>query len=151
MVVLMAGYDIHYQPVPAEQVSGLKCYEFGFKSALKVSGMQALVNRWGRIFMTPKGSDLLEPTSGTGMASLIEYNITSLTTEVIDAVALAISETNDQVKEQDITGFYSEQERLQNAYLVTFTQVQSGFEVWIHIDNAAGQSLEAPLATLETR
>jgi hypothetical protein len=53
--------DIHFQPVPASEVTGNKVFTFGFVSALKVSGLQALVNRWVKTFMTPLGSDPLHP------------------------------------------------------------------------------------------
>ena len=46
----MAKYDIHFQPVPAAETSGYKCFEFGFQAALKVTGFQALVNRWVKTF-----------------------------------------------------------------------------------------------------
>jgi phage baseplate assembly protein W len=144
-------YDIHYQPVPEGEVYGTKCFEFGYQSALKTRGLQALVNRWARIFLTPRGSDLLEPTSGTAIAGLIGNNISRLTTEVKDAVAIAIDETNAQVRSQDVEGFYPEDERLQNAYLVAYEPATSGFNIWVHIANVLGDSLEVPLTQLSMR
>ena len=142
------AYDIHFQPVPASEAQGYKCFEFGFTAALKVQGLQALVNRWAKTLMTPRGSDPLYPEEGTGFGLLVGANISRVTTDVRDMVTIAIEEANEQVREQDLEGFYSDSERLQNGELLDFIESDDGFQVWVKITNVAGESLEIQLATL---
>lgn len=144
----MAGYDIHFQPVPSDQVSGFKCFEFGFKAALKVTGFQALINRWVKTFMTPKGSDPLYPSEGTAFGNLVGASVSKITNDLRDAVCMAIEDANEQVRIQDVEGFMSDTERLGNATLLNFVQSASGIEVWVLIKNAAGESLAVNTATL---
>lgn len=147
----MGEFDIHFQPVPAEEATGFKCFEFGFQSALKVKGPQSLVNRWVKTLMTPLGSDPIEPTAGTTFGNLIGFNITSVSADMRDLMVMAIEDASDQVREQDLQGFFPDNERLQSAELMDFIEVPAGFEVWVLIKNVAGDALPVPLVTLATR
>ncbi len=147
----MSGYDIHFQPVPEGEAFGYRCFEFGFKAALKVKGPQALVNRWVKTLMTPLGSDPLRPEYGTTFSNLLAANISSMNTDMRDLVVIAVEEANEQVKEQDLRGYFSDDERLQSAELMDFLEVPAGFQVWVRIKNVAGVALSVPLVTLSTR
>jgi len=142
---------MHFQPVPASNVFGFKCFEFGYQAAIKVKGPQALVNRWVKTLMTPLGSDLLYPKYGTAFGGMIGANITGMTEDSQDLIGMAIEDANEQVREQDIAGFFPEDERLQNAELMQFAPAAAGFEVWVLIKNVAGDELQVPLVTLTTR
>lgn len=146
----MAGYDIHFQPVPASEVQGFKTFEFGYRAALKVKGPQALVNRWVKTLMTPKGSDPLRATSGTAFGNLPGSNISEVTTDLNDVVNLAIQDANEQVMEQDIQGLYPDNERLLNAELLDFipNATGDGFDVWVRITNVAGEQVTFRLVTV---
>ena len=139
----MAGYDIHFQPVPASEVFGFKTFEFGYKAALKVKGPQALVNRWVKTLMTPRGSDPLYTSEGTAFWNLPGSNITDVSNDLSDAVNLSIQDANDQVHQQDIAGLFPDNERLLNAELLNFQPNSSGdgFDVWVRIRNVAGESI----------
>jgi len=137
----MAGYDIHIQPVPAGEVRGFKCFEFGFEAALKVKGPQALINRWVRTLMTPLGSDPLYPKEGTAFGRLIGANITEVTTDIQDLVSLAVEDANTQVRQQDIEGLYPDNERLLSAEIIDYVGAPDGFEVWVRIKNMAEQEV----------
>ena len=147
----MSGYDIHFQPVPAGSVHGVKCFEFGFEAALKVKGPQSLVNRWAKTLMTPLGSDPLAPSEGTTFSSLLSANVGSISVNLQDLVAIAFDEASAQVKEQDVAGFFPDDEKLQSAELMQFEEYADGFVVWVLIKNVAGDALQVPLATLATR
>lgn len=147
----MSGYDIHFQPVPAAEVRGYKCFEFGYKAALKVKGPQALVNRWVKTLMTPLGSDPLAPSEGTSFGGLIGGNIGSVSVNLQDLISIAFQEANAQVKAQDIEGYFPDSERLQSAELMDFAEAADGIVVWVLIKNVAGDALQVPLATLTTR
>jgi len=147
----MGGYDIHFQPVPAEETSGYKCFEFGYQAALKVKGPQALVNRWIKTLMTPLGSDPLYPTEGTSFGGLIGGNIGKASVNLQDLIAIAFQEASSQVRAQDIEGYFPDNERLQSAELMDFAESVDGIVVWVLIKNVAGDALQVPLATLATR
>lgn len=144
----MAGYDIHFQPVPADQVHGFKCFEFGFEAALKVSGPQALINRWAKTLMTPRGSDPLYPSRGTAFGRLIGANLTEVTTDIQDLVNIAVEDANEQVRDQDIQGLYPDNERLLSAEIIDFIAGVQGFDVWVRIKNMAEEVVTFRLVTV---
>lgn len=146
--------DIHFQPVPVSDVSGTKVFTFGFKSALKVEGLQALVNRWVKTFMTPRGSDPLDSAAGTDFGNLIGTNIPKSTKgSLIDIVAMAIDDASEQVQKQDTAARYGETESLDRANLLRFASTSSGdgFEVWVEIKNQAGEVLVTRLFDMANR
>ena len=143
-------YDIYFQPVPPERVSGFKCVEFGFTAALKVTGFRSLITRWLKTLLTPIGSDPLYPEEGTEVGNLIGANISQLSTEIQDSVALGVIQANEQVKAQDLEGLYDDDERLQSAEIDRYVEAPAGFEVWIAIENMAGTRLSIPAITLGT-
>ena len=144
----MSGYDIHFQPVPASETRGYKCFEFGYQAAMKVKGPQALVNRWAKTLLTPLGSDPLYPEEGTNFGGLVGGNIRGTSINIEDLVAIAFQEASDQVQEQDLEGQYPEDEQLQSAELLDFEESADGFVVWVLIKNVAGDELTLPLATI---
>jgi hypothetical protein len=137
----MAQYDIHFQPVPEDEVTGKQCFEFGYAAALKVDGFQSLINRWAKTLMTPRGSDPLDREAGTNFSNMIGGNVSRVTTGIRDLVGAAIEDANEQVRQQDSEGFRSDTEKLQGAELADFREVQAGFEVWVWITNVAGTRL----------
>lgn len=145
-------YDIHVQPVPADQVVGYYAFSFGFTAALKVQGLQSLVNRWVRTFMTPKGSDLMDSNAGSEFAALIGNNIPSASTELVDILSFSLDDVNDQVRQQDLEGEYSSDEQLGVAELIRFNiPSPDAVEMWISISNLDEDSLVVRLADLTTR
>jgi len=146
--------DIHFQPVvPASAIKGTKVFTFGFTASLKVTGLQSLVNRWVKTFMTPVGSDPLHPEFGTEFGNLIGANIAGHASALLDVVAIAVDEVNEQVQEQDRKGFRAPDESLDDAQLTRFVPSESGdgFDVWVEITNKEGTTLQVRLAELATR
>jgi len=145
------AYDIHFQPLPPSDVRGYKVFTFGFRAALKVQGPQALVNRWVKTFMTPKGSDPLYNNEGTNFAEMIGANITRITEELKDVAFLSIVDANEQVKKQDIEGLFSDDSRLMSATLLDFVQTEDGIELWVEIKTMSGDVLPVRLIDLANR
>jgi len=141
-------YDIYFQPVAEGEVRSFKCFEFGYASALKVRGPQALVNRWVKVFMTPKGSDPLYPAEGTAFGNLPGSNITRISDDLQDMVSIAMDDASNQVREQDVAGLYDADEQLQSAELLRFETVADGIAVWIIIKNMAEESLAVQAAVI---
>ena len=144
-------WDIHFQPVPADDVRGFRAFTFGFRAALKVRGFQALINRWLKTFFTPKGTDLWDPNMGTVLAAQVGGNVGSLE----DAKGLAIravEDCNEQVRNQDVEGEYPLDESLSNAVISEMKPVgRSGLELWVIISNLAGERIQVRLTELATR
>jgi len=146
-------YDIHFQPVASGEATGSRIFTFGFRASLKVSGPQALVNRWVKTLMTPKGSNPLDKSEGTAFGRLAGSNISMRSRDIDDVLLLAIEDANDQVRQQDLIGMFPTNERLSNAtLLVDQTRTwEDGFEVWVRIVNQAGQVLPTRLMDLADR
>lgn len=146
------AYDIHIQPVPSDQVVGFHTFSFGFTAALKVQGLQSLVNRWARLFMTPKGSDITDFNAGTEYAALIGGNIPRGSNELIDIISVSVEDTNEQVKQQDLDDEYASDEQLETAELTRFNRpTADSVEIWVTIKNVEQSALTVRLADLTTR
>jgi hypothetical protein len=145
--------DIHFQPTAVSETYSNKVFTFGFTSALKVQGLQFLVNRWVKTFMTPVGSDPLSPESGTSFAALIGVNINQNNPDIEDAVVLAIDDTNEQLAEQENISSYSAEESLGYAKLVTlrYDPASSSVNIWIELSNKLNQTITLKLVDLADR
>lgn len=137
-------YDIHIQPVPS---SGTKCFGFAYSSAIKIRGPQALVNRWARTLLTPLGSDLLEPKSGTPLGNLIGANLSN-SSDVSDIIQMAVFDANEQVQAQDSAGSYPEDECLASASVERLVTTADGLDVWIRLDTVSGDVVQFKAVTL---
>jgi hypothetical protein len=145
--------DIHFQPVNPDAMLGNKVFTFGFVSALKVSGIQMLVNRWFKTFFTPLGSDVLYPSSGTVFANLLGVNINLNNPAIEDAVIMAIDSTNSQLQEQDDSGAYPDSESLGYAKLmnIAYDTRTSSVSIWVEMSNKQGEQLTVKLMELSDR
>lgn len=141
-------YDIHFQGVPADRASGTRCFEFGFQAPLKMAGFQALINRFAKTLMTPRGSDLLNKDYGTNFSSLIGANMTGDPSLITDIVEMAVADASDQVKRQDAIGMFDAQEQLVSAEILGYEQQNEGYAVWVKLKNVAGDSAEFAVATI---
>ena len=147
------AYDIHFQPVPAGEVQSSRVFTFGFKASLKVAGPQALVNRWVKTFMTPKGSNPLDKEEGTAFGRLVGSNANIYQNGIEDIVLLSIEDANDQVRRQDLDGLFPSNERLSNATLLQKQTefYEDGVELWVRIVNSEGEVLPVRLIELADR
>ena len=148
----MAKTDIHFQPVRPEDVHGYRTFTFGYEMSVKVDGPQALVNRWVKTFVTPKGTDATDLDYGTAFGNLFGSNISSLS-DLKDAVFLALTDANEQVHQQDISGLYPQNERLRDAVLmdIRMNKNEGLLETWIQITNMAGERMVVRLPEGGTR
>jgi hypothetical protein len=149
----MPRYDIHFQPVmPTEAAYGYKIFTFGFTAPLSIRGPQALVNRWAKTFMTPKGSDPLHSSYGTEFGNLPGSNVTDFSM-LQDIVVMAIDDANDQVRAQEAKNRVDPDESLDTATLgwITPEAGGDGFQVGILISNLAGVALPLKLTLAATR
>ena len=139
------AYDIHYQIVSIDQqrIAG-RWFSFAFERALRVDGFQKLINRWLKHLFTPKGTDFFNRTLGTNFTNLIGANIASIR-DATDAMTLFVDETNAQIRLQDRNNpSLADEEKLRSATLtdLVVNETGDGFDVFILIENVAGQELQ---------
>lgn len=142
---MASKYDVHFQLLPGLQQTSGKLFSFGYKAAIGVAGPQKLINRWMKVFLTPKGSDPFDRNSGTGFSALLGSNITNRR-DVVDAIVLALEDCNAQIRAMDRRSMPPEDERLKAAVLTSVEDAgNSGFEIYISVSNAAGLTVAVPL------
>ena len=148
----MSKYDVHFQPTQPGYNQGQKVFTFGFTAALKVTGFQSLVNRWLKIFFTPRGSDPLDLTSGTSFANMVGGNYSGYA-ELQSELIMSIEDTNDQIRQQDLRRMGPADEQLQAASIqrLSLSEAGSHVEVWVRIQYLAGTTLVVHLMDLATR
>lgn len=142
--------DIHIQlRDPSRQtVRGL--FTFGPSGPIAVEGMQKLVNRWLKVFLTPRGSHPWRRSEGTEFYQLLGGSVESLRgSEAL--VIEAIDDANEQVSSQDRAEITRPAtERLQSAALLRFVEVPpDGIEFWVELRAVSGDvaRLVFPYAT----
>lgn len=141
-------YDTYIEPVPREeQARPLDVYRYGMRRHLAIKGLQALITRWSKAFLTEKGSDPTDPEYGAYIASLIGGNISSREA-LRDIVALSVSEaTNDLQRYEREYPPQSDAERLDTATLerVVIDESAPGVEIYVLIENVLGDQQRVAL------
>ena len=136
----MARYDLHIHIIdPSEQTFG-ETMTFDLLSPILVDGLQALVNRWTKTFLTPKGSDPIDLARGTEFPFLIGSNIDE--TQSLQALLTEyVLDATEQVKASDRrTVGLPNTERLRDATIIQYTQIDpTRSEFWVEVTNAAYQ------------
>lgn len=142
----MAKYDIHVEGVPPDEVVAQRCFTFGnYRRVLAVQGVQKMVNRFARCFMTPVGSDLSDATYGTTLAALFLGNISA--DDLSNVAAQAVADSEQKIREYDSQNGAPDSERLASA---TIDDIQvdpsgAGVTVIVTLKNAAGTSVQTAI------
>ena len=138
----MPTYDLYIEPAPiVEQQYGQGLLTIAFPRAVGVRGPYKLVVQWVKRFMTPKGSDPIEPNSGTEFPLLIGANLEDIE-DARDVVLLAVEDCNQQVMQAQGKYTLDDDEILSTAALTKFEAVGvDGFSAWVDIQNVVGQSI----------
>lgn len=131
--------DIHIQLRDPSQQTVRGLFTFGPSGPIAIEGMQKLVNRWLKVFLTPRGSHPWRRSEGTEFYQLIGGNVESLRgSEAL--VIEAIDDANEQVVSQDrAEPTRPATERLQSAALLRFVEVPpAGIEFWVEFHALSG-------------
>jgi hypothetical protein len=137
----MPTYDIYLQGKTEEHLTGFASLTFGFTRTVAVRGPYKLAVQWLKRFLTQKGSDPLRPDDGTNFPSLIGSNISSMA-DIRDVLLLAIQDCNEQIFNLQSQAPPDLDEQLLNATLDRFeTNTADGFDAWVALSNAAGQTM----------
>lgn len=138
----MARYDLHLQPLaPSVQRARRRPIGFGYTPALAVSGFQAMMDQWMRIFLTAKGSDPCDRNMGTGAADLIGSTVSPENS--LEILRSCMEDCSAQVRRFQATQLRKPAtELLENAEMVRAeaSAAGPGVAVWIRITNRAGTS-----------
>lgn len=138
----MPRYDLHIQLVdPSEQTFGAN-FSFGVANPILVTGFQALVNRWMKIFMTPKGSHPVRRTEGTEFPYLFGSNVVDIPS-LEACVSEYLDDASAQVQAVDkASPNLPAEQRLRAATLIQFNAIgPTQIEFWVEITNQAGQRM----------
>jgi len=134
--------DLHIQLIdPTEQRYGAN-FTFGFKSPIRVDGLQKLANQWLKLFLTPKGTHPWRRLEGTNFAYLVGGNV-----DDVDAIQTSVLEYIEDATTQlkAIQGrqlALPDTERLLTVNLLQFTQVETlSFDIWVRVVNVARSTL----------
>ena len=139
----MPRYDLHVQLIdPSQQTTGSN-FSFGLAAPILVTGFQSLVNRWMKVFMTPKGSHPVRRLEGTEFAYLLGSNITDVAS-LRATVSDYIDDATQQVQVVDrASPNLPASQRLRSAALTQFNVVgTSSIEFWVELVNQSGQRLQ---------
>jgi hypothetical protein len=134
--------DLHFQLIDPTNQRRKAVFTFGFANPIYVSGPQALVNRWLKVFMTPKGTHPWRHDEGTEFPALIGANFSTFDQLQVDVLD-AIEDATAQVKAQDQkVPARRGNERLLSASLLRFVEVSpTEAEFWVEIQNVAGERI----------
>jgi hypothetical protein len=139
----MAIYDIHIQLLDPESQTYGANLGFGLDKPILVTGFQALINRWLKVFMTPKGSHPIRRLEGTEFPYLIGSNISdpgALQATINEYIDDAIN----QVQATDrASPWLRNDQRLRDVTMIQFNVISvTEIEFWVEIINQAGQRLK---------
>lgn len=138
----MPTYDLHLQPLaPAVQRALRRPVGFGYVPAIAVSGFQALMDQWMRVFLTAKGSDPCDLNLGTGFVDLIGSTVSP--ENAIEIVRGCVDDCNAQIRSMQARKRRKSADEMLEDARVTRTEVIAsgpGIEVWVRITNRAGSS-----------
>ena len=147
-------FDLYIRPLTPEEVgSGGSGFYFttGFAHTIAVKGFPKLLCQWMRIFMTPKGSDPIEPTLGTEFSKLIGSNV-GVIEDLRDVVMLAVQDCNTQLSYMQRGRVQAADETLLSASLVGFdTNGRDGFDAYVTLKNLKGNEATVALPPVVTR
>lgn len=141
------SFDIHIEAV--ETPIGLRCLSFGdYTQVVGVAGVQKMVDRFLKCFLTPMGSDLGDKTYGTQFAGMIGSNVTPA---LVEQYALAaVSDAEAKLREYDIDGSFTPDERLAKAELesIDAANPRLGVSLVIRLYSTSGEVVRALVRTL---
>jgi hypothetical protein len=136
--------DIHLQLVDPGQQTGRGAFVFDLAALRLVNGPQKAFNRWVLLLLTPKGSNPVRPTEGTGFSALqlVANNAKDLEAAVIEA----FDDATEQLKtyDNDSPGLL-QSERIRSASLTRFNYVNGSLEVWALLTTMDGSRVQALL------
>jgi hypothetical protein len=123
-----------------------KPFGFGYQSAVGVSGVTKMVNRWTKCLLTRKGSDPFDRNEGTSFVGLAGSNVCD-EADVFDMAALAVEDCNTQMRAWDMKSQPPTAERFLSAAITRIVRVEGDrYDIWVTVRNTTGQAATLTLA-----
>jgi len=139
-------FDIHFEGVPQEELTGIQGLTFGaYSKSIGVRGVQKMVNRFLKCMLTSLGTDLSDPDYGTPLASAFLGNVDRGTLVTLARRSVIAAEA--KVKEYDAEYALNDEERLSVARIddVYTDDSLNGVFLTITLKNVAGVSVKVLL------
>jgi hypothetical protein len=137
------SFDLHIEGVPLSLVSGTRGLTFGdYPVHVGVRGIQKLVDRFLKCFLTPLGSDMSDKDYGTQLAASFGVgNIDSVS--IRQLVSLAVQQVEDTLRRYETEYATDTDERIASAQIQQLipTADNDGFDVYVLISNVAGTTV----------
>lgn len=133
------GFDIHFESLPQGETRGYEFLTFGdYGQHIGIKGMQKLVNRVIKCFMTPKGSDISDPEYGTNLIQAFQGNIEP--TALSELATMAVRDTELKIREYDAQKSSPTDERLSGIEIknIVVDPDGTGVVIYIIVRNVAG-------------
>jgi hypothetical protein len=143
--------DLHFQLIdPTLQSTGSNLRFSFVPPTIAVNGIQKLMNRWLKKFLTIKGSNPGDLTDGTNFGLLIGGNISDVD-DLQAQILTFIDDCNTQIQTIDRTSpQLTSDERLRSADLLIFNVLDAtSIEFWVQVTSTSGKRATAliPYAT----
>ena len=131
--------DLRIQLIDPGHQTARSLFTLGFNRPSASTGIELLIFRWLKTFMTPKGTNAVRRTEGTRFPNLIRSNVAGLDgvqPDILDA----IDDATQQVKAADALATYRPaDERLLSVSLTSFvTLPPDGVEFWVELRSLTG-------------
>lgn len=135
-------YDIHYQIIDPTQQRTYGNFTFELNNSIRVKGKYKPVNRWLKIFLTPKNSHPIRRTEGTDFYAILGTNFTNLNDLQMQIMEYMEDASNQlRIIEGRIFNLPTE-ETFDRVELLQFNEISNGsFEIHIRIYNKSGTSV----------
>lgn len=137
------GFDMHIEGIPDNLVHGSKGLWFGnYPLHVGVKGIQKMVDRFMKCFLTPLGSDLTDKNYGTLVAASFGNNIGGRAT-LKQLVALSVQQAEATLRRYDAEYAVPDEERLSSATMesIEITAAGDGFDVYVRLKNVSGTNV----------
>jgi hypothetical protein len=144
----VSGFDVHIEGVPVAQVKSTRCVTFGsYGRVLGVKGVQKMVDRFLKCFMTPLGTDISDPSYGTILATSFLGNVNS--GDVYSIALQSVTTAQQKMQEYDSLGNAEDDERLASAQIDDITVDQSGgaIQITLRLTNVAGTVVKTQMSS----
>jgi hypothetical protein len=144
----VSGFDVHIEGVPAAQVKSIRCVTFGsYGRVLGVKGIQKMIDRFLKCFMTPLGTDISDPSYGTILATSFLGNINS--GDLYSIALQSVSAAQQKIQEYDSYGNAEDDERLSSAQIdnIAVEQSSGAVQITLRLTNAAGTVVKTQMSS----
>lgn len=141
-MVATKRYDLHYQIIEPSLQPIYNNFTFELNNSIRVTGPYKPVNRWLKLFLTPKNSHPIRRSEGTDFYNMLGTNLISFEDFQMQLQEY-MDDASEQLKKLDAKTFLlPPEEAFDRAELIDINQISTvKFEIHIRIFNRRGTSV----------